>query len=88
MSVYSGFTTRQQETFYLKLIEKFITILSNKLIKILLLAEPDNKFNQYIRKIFKCVQQMDRNKHLEPHFSETMEPLYRFIKKNYTFSAD
>ena len=54
----------------------------------MLLAETDNKFNSYVRKIFKCVQQLDKNKHLEPKFSESIEPLYRFLKKNYTFGSE
>ena len=34
MSVYSGFATRQEESFYNKLIEKLILLLSNKIIEL------------------------------------------------------
>jgi hypothetical protein len=33
MSIYSGFGTRQQETFYNKLIEKVLEVLSDKILK-------------------------------------------------------
>ena len=57
MSVYSGFTTRQQETFYNKLLEKVLGIVISKLIEIYPLSESgcftDLKFAKNIRKIYR-----------------------------------
>ena len=90
MSVYSGFATRQQETFYNRLIEKALELMSDKLIMFFNTSLPhvanseENKvFFNKIRKIQKCLAKMDKTKYLQPHFGETMNPLGSYIKSNF-----
>ena len=87
MSVYSGFATRQQETFYNKLIEKTLFLMGEKLIFFFALhgneiGEDHSKFFKHIRKIHKYLANMDRQKYIAPKFSESLEPLSNHIKFN------
>lgn len=45
-----------------------------------LMSEENHKFFKHMRKIYKYLSQMDRTKYLEPKFSESLEPLSKFIK--------
>jgi hypothetical protein len=49
MSVYSGFGTRQQETFYDRLIEKLLQLLETKIIRTY------NSGNKYVANITPCI---------------------------------
>lgn len=86
-----------QNNFYNKLLEKSIKLIVDKLlfflistkdIKVnqninnLLLNEDHTKFFKHIRKIQKYLAQIDKNYNLEPKFSDTFIPLYKFIKEN------
>ena len=46
------------------------------------------KFLKQMRKIYKLMFQLDRCKHLEPRFSDSLEPLYRYIKDNVDMGSD
>ena len=92
MSVYSGFTTRQQETFYNKLLQKALVIVITKFIEVCPLSEAgvftDIKFAKDVRKIYLYLVKMDKQKHLEPKFSESLGPLYEFLKANGEETSD
>ena len=51
--LYSGFTTKQQETFYTTLLEKAVVLITSKLVEILPPSNHDMKFLKHIRKIYK-----------------------------------
>ena len=46
------------------------------------------KFNKHFRKIFKFMQQLDKQKINGPKYSEMMEPLYKYIKETVDMSSD
>lgn len=66
MSVYSGFATRQQETFYNKLIEKGFSLLCSRVVQFYK-NEPcleEIKWCKQMRKVQKYLTVMDKNKYL------------------------
>lgn len=87
---YSGFATRQQETFYNTLLDKSIRLVVNHLIAIVeahpsvlkVSNEQDLKFCRNIKKIFRYLAQLDRQKAADPKFSRSLEPLYILFKEN------
>ena len=86
MSVYSGFGTRQQETFYNKLIEKSFSLLCERIMQFYRGEDaPVNemKFVKHIRKIVKYMAVLDRSKFMAPRLSETLMPLSAFLKDNF-----
>ncbi len=58
MSVYSGFATRTQETYYNHLLETLIIALKKRLLKVYR-KEPvdEDKFGLLIRKLYKKIKQ-------------------------------
>lgn len=68
MSVYSGFATRNQETYYNKLVEKAMTLMNQKIVctykgKLV----PDEKaWAKKMMKLHKAMVYMEQNKYLEP----------------------
>lgn len=93
---FSGFATRQQETFYNKLLEKAVSLTVNKLIEMIRLnpgifnpnLDVDLKFIKHIRKIYKYLEKMEIQKTQEPKFGESLEPIYKFFKENYEVHSD
>ena len=86
--LYSGFTTKQQETFYNTLLEKAVILIASKLAEILPPSNHDMKFLKHVRKIYKYLQQLDKQKQTMPKFSKGIEPLYNFIKDNVDTNSD
>eukprot|EP00347_Sterkiella_histriomuscorum_P022805 403337088 len=84
MSVYSGFATRQQESFYHKLLQKTYQLLTTRLISFYKgeSISEEVKWAKQIRKLYKYLALMDKTKYLEPKFSETLEPFSSFLKKH------
>ena len=87
---FGGFATKQQETFYNTLLDKSIRLLVNQLIYIIeahpsafkIADDHDLKFCRNIKKIFRYIQQLDRQKAADPKFSRSLEPLYILFKEN------
>lgn len=90
MSIYSGFATRNQETFYNKLVFKLIEILQQRVLGHLqgcklcityltfLSAEQsfdESGFAKKILKIYRTLRKLEGAKYLEPHFSYSFECL-------------
>ena len=75
MSVYSGFATRKQETYYNKLLSKLISILTHHILA--LPADPSHfpKFGGCLHKIYKYMCLMENYKYMEPHYSKLINPL-------------
>lgn len=96
MISYSGFATKQQETFYTKLLEKAVSLTTNKVIELIKFnpeifnanKESDLKFIKHIRKIFKYMSQMENQKLNEHKFAEHLEPLYNYFKENFEIQSD
>ena len=86
MSVYSGFATRQQETFYDKLLLKTLQLLSARIFQVYRcnLTFDEIKWAKQLRKVSNYMILMDRNKWLEPKFSEALSPLAMFLKEVFT----
>lgn len=65
---YSGFASKQQESFYNKLMEKAMVLTITKLTELIMLnsgifnpnSESDLKFIKHIRKIYKYMSQMEK----------------------------
>ena len=97
MSVYSGFGTRQQESFYNKLLERTLQLLALKLVSVLKVTdetlltttdeerEAHGKWLAHIKKCFKAIYKMERTKYLEPKFALSLYPLIKFLKGKYGF---
>jgi len=84
MSVYSGFATRQQETFYNKVLEKSISMMATRLIAYLKGIQTDElRWARQLRKLIKYSYAMDKNKFLPPKFSESFLPLAQVLKEHY-----
>ena len=84
MSVYSGFATRQQETFYNKLIEKTLMLLCSKTLATFKGdGYNDWHFVKHMQKMFKYMVTLDKNKYLSPKFSDTLQPLYSYMQKHF-----
>jgi hypothetical protein len=93
MSVYSGFGTRQQETFYNKMIEKSLYLLSKWLLQFfnngewastlmdLELVLDEREWAKKIKKIYKFMSVMDQQKHLPPKFSHAIDGLYVYLSE-------
>lgn len=82
MSIYSGFGTRQQETFYNKITLRALEMLSDRVIAFIR-ADPFDEENWYyhLRKIFKYMQILETNKYLPPKFSSGISKLMSHYKK-------
>ena len=115
MSVYSGFTTRQQEGFYNKVLERIIQLMAVKLMQTIkaldeatasklgsspqkglgdspaVLAvvgsESERKWFGHLRKLYKAMYSMDKQKYLEPKFSTSLYPLMKFLVKRFGVSG-
>jgi len=110
MSVYSGFSTRQQEGFYNKVLERTIQLLAVKLMQTIKAldeatvplkpapqkslgespavlgvvgSESDRKWFGHVRKLYKAIYSMDKQKYLEPKFSTSLYPLLKFLVKRF-----
>ncbi|CDW77450.1 UNKNOWN [Stylonychia lemnae] len=85
MSVYSGFTTRQQETFYNKLVEKLLDLMQTRLIKFFKGEQlvDDARWAKQMKKIHKCLVVMDKSKYLIPKYSETIDGLATYLHINF-----
>ncbi|CDW80875.1 UNKNOWN [Stylonychia lemnae] len=82
MSVYSGFATRQQETFYTKLIEKLIEILQQKVLSAYQLTFFDERmFAKKIVKIHKTLNLLEKQKYLEP-FNSYIQSQVKFSQQH------
>ena len=93
MSVYSGFGTRQQETFYNKMVEKSLYLLSKWLLQFfnngewahalmdLELVLDEREWAKKIKKIYKFMSVMDQQKHLPPKFSHAIDGLYVYLSE-------
>ena len=94
MSVYSGFGTRQQETFYNKMVEKSLHLLSKWLLQFfnngewgcisyvdLELVLDEREWAKKIKKIYKFMSVMDQQKHLPPKFSHAIDGLYVYLSE-------
>ena len=72
------------------LLDKSIRLLVNQLIYIIeahpsvfkIADDHDLKFCRNIKKIFRYIQQLDRQKAADPKFSRSLEPLYILFKEN------
>lgn len=82
MSIYGGFATRNQETFYNKLIEKLVQLLSLKIVatyngKLL----PDEKlWAKKVLKVHKSLAYMEQSKYLEPKMSFSFDNLAAILR--------
>ena len=76
MSIYSGFSTRHQETKYNSLVENLILALKKRLIKFYRGEQADeHKFKLLIKKVYKKMALMERAKFLLPKHSTGIDDL-------------
>jgi len=97
MSIYSGFATRQLETFYNSLTSKLVELLTEKTellfthCKSLHLETDDHSDIEWARKIVKIYRSqafMEQNKHMGPFYSSHVEPLVQLLKRSYVSIPD
>ena len=82
MSVYSGFSTRQQESFYNKISLRAIEMLSDRLIAFIRSDPFDEEAWYYdLRKIYKYMEILEGKKYLPPKFSVGISKLMKHYKK-------
>ena len=83
MSVYSGFGTRQQETFYNKITMRAIEMMSDRIIGFIK-SDPfdDESWYLHLRKIFKYMEILESKKYLPPKFSAGFTKLMSNYKKH------
>ncbi|OMJ96247.1 hypothetical protein SteCoe_211 [Stentor coeruleus] len=77
MSVYSGFSTRNQETLYNKLIENLINLLQARVL-FSLKNNPhkdDSNWAQKFNSIYSNMKNLEYNKYLEPKFTESVREI-------------
>ena len=91
MSIYSGFATRQQESFYDKLVFKLIELIQDKIVFQYLPNDSeifDEKiFARKVVKIFRTLKKLEQNKHLEPNYSDAFKQLSEVLLNNYKDSS-
>jgi hypothetical protein len=81
MSIYSGFATRQQESYYNKLIEGLITILTKRVLKFYKTEKCDEgSFCVSLCKIANSMAQLESNKYLDPKYSTQLLALTEYVK--------
>lgn len=74
--------TRQQETFYNKLVSKVLQLCSDRIIAFDRKDQFDSDaWSKHLYKIFKYMKGMEENKHLEPSFSNDFNKLVLYLKK-------
>jgi len=84
MSVYSGFSTRSQESYYDTLCMSLIVSLSQRVLKALRHeAVDDEKFSKTITNIHKKLIEIELHKYLPPKASECLQDLVGFCHKNF-----
>ena len=88
MSLYSGFSTKNQESFYDNLCISLITNLSQRVLKALR-HEPcdDAQFSRTITSIYQKLVETELQKFLPPKASECISDLAAYCKKNNTHRA-
>ena len=83
MSLYSGFTTRQQETTYNCLIANTIKLLQSKLaVNLKNKSTTDPIFKAQLLNNFDRMTKLESQKYLQPKFSETIKPIIASMIKN------
>lgn len=84
MSIYGGFATRNQEDFYNKLVQKLISLMSERIVADLngknLVDE--HSWSKKIVKIHKTLAYMEQNKYLEPRFSYSFDDLTAILRQS------
>lgn len=84
MSVYSGFSTRSQESYYDTLCMSLIVSLSQRVLKALRHeAVDDEKFSKTIANIYKKLTEIELHKYIPPKVSECLQDLAGFCHKNF-----
>ena len=83
MSIYSGFGTRQQETFYNKITLRAMEMMSDRIIS-LLRSDPFDEESWYyhLRKICKYMEILEAKKYLPPKFSTGLNKLMSHYKRH------
>ncbi|CAI2367822.1 unnamed protein product [Moneuplotes crassus] len=83
MSIYSGFGTRQQEGFYNKIMLRAMEMVSDRLIAFVRGdGFEEESWYFHLRKIFKYMEVMERQKYLDPKFSNGLRKLIKVYKKH------
>lgn len=76
MSIYSGFSTRNQETIYGKLCEDLVIILANRVLKALKAeAVDDSSFSKTLISIYTKMGKLELHKYLPPKLSQCCNKL-------------
>ena len=87
MSVYAGFTTRQQETAYSNHTETLMTLMANKILYAMQGEPLDEQYwAQKFIQTYNRMNTLERNKHHPPKLSETATKLAQLLNGQYTFS--
>lgn len=83
MSIYSGFGTRQQESFYNKITLRAMEMISDRLIAFIR-SDPFDEEAWYfhLRKIYKYMEILESKKYLPPKFSSGLNKLIKHYKKH------
>lgn len=88
MSVYSGFSTRAQESKYGQLCEMLISLLSNKLLRNFKGEKTDNsQFFKGLTAIYMKMVKLESIKYLPPKFSSSINDLLDFCSSSFSSST-
>lgn len=81
MSIYSGFATRQQESFYNKITMRAIEMISDRVIAFMRAdAFDEETWYFHLKKIYKYMEILETKKYLPPKFSEGMGKMIKHYK--------
>lgn len=84
MSVYSGFSTRAQETHYYKLTEKLIDLLQSKLLFFIKGYNlHDDTWGRQFYAVYRDMAKLELQKYLAPRFSDSCRNLATFVRKTH-----
>ena len=86
MSIYSGFSTRSQETQYNRLIENLLSLMQSRIIQHLK-ANPiksDTLWAQKFNSIYTSMKSLESQKYLEPKLTESCKGLASYFSIDYS----
>ena len=88
MSIYSGFSTRNQESIYGKLCEELVTVLANRVMKVLKGQTVDEAgFVRSLVLICAKMEKLELHKYLPPKLSLCCDKLVRYCSKTFVLAG-
>ena len=83
---FGGFSTAQQETYYLKMVDKTVKMIADRLSAVYTNNQfpYERKWAHSLRKSYKALHLMEKHKTTEPRFSHRLKQLQIILKAQFT----